>query len=199
MRSKDPDSATRRKLLDAAQGLMLAKGFVATSVDEICSEAGVTKGSFFHYFESKEALGKEALERFAAGQECKFGEALEGIEEPLERVYALIEVGMKTSRSHSTQGCLVGTFAQEISQTHPDLRASCERIFDGFADMVTRDLAAAKAKHAPKADFDPRSLGELFLAVIQGSLLVMKATGDRKQMEGNLRHLKTYIQKLYGK
>jgi TetR/AcrR family transcriptional regulator, transcriptional repressor for nem operon len=199
MRSKDPDPATRRKLLDAAQGLMLQKGFVATSVDEICEEAGVTKGSFFHYFESKEALGKEAIERFAAGQACKFGEATEEIEDPLERVYALLDVGVKTSRSPSTHGCLVGTFAQEISHTHPELRASCERIFDAFAGLVTRDLEAAKVKYAPRAAFDPRSLGKLFLAVVQGSLLVMKTTGDRKQMEGNLLHLKSYLKDLYGR
>ena len=64
MRTAQTHSPTKEKLLEAAQQLMLAKGFPATTVDEICEAAGFTKGSFFHYFESKEHLGKEVLDRF---------------------------------------------------------------------------------------------------------------------------------------
>src|SRR5689334_24216214 len=64
MRTAQTYTPTKEKLLDAAQQLMLSKGFPATTVDEICDTAGFTKGSFFHYFESKEQLGKEVLNRF---------------------------------------------------------------------------------------------------------------------------------------
>ena len=58
-RERDP-AATRQRLIDATVRLMLRQGFAATSVDRICGEAGLTKGSFFHHFESKEAVGKAA-------------------------------------------------------------------------------------------------------------------------------------------
>ena len=199
MRPRDPDPATRRKLLDSAVGLMLSKGFVATSVDEICSEAGVTKGSFFHYFDSKEELGQAALESFAKAQENRMVEACASVEDPLDRIYTLIDSIARRCRDSSARGCLVGTFAQEISATHPRLRHSCEQVFERFAGAVSQDLVAAKARYAPRAAFDPRTLGDLFLALVQGSLLVLKATGDRKQMEQNLLHLKSYLQELYGK
>jgi TetR/AcrR family transcriptional repressor of nem operon len=53
VRTKDPDPPTRNKLLDAAEELMLSKGYVATSLDEICGAAGVTKGSFFTTFRAR--------------------------------------------------------------------------------------------------------------------------------------------------
>ena len=199
MRPKDPDPITRKKLLDAAEQLMLQKGFVATSVDEICSGAGVTKGSFFHYFETKEALGKAALERFAQCQEGRFSAKCAPVKDPLERVYALIDCAITACRDPSTKGCLAGTFAQEISQTHPGLRKCCEQIFERFSDGVTRDLVAAKKLYAPQADFDAKGLGGFVLALLQGSLLVVKTTGDRKQMEKNILHLRNYLEALYGK
>jgi len=199
MRTKDPDSPTRTKLLDAAEELMLVKGFVATSVGEVCSAAGLTKGSFFHYFASKEALGKVLLERFAARQEAKFLDAFATIADPLDRVYRLIDCLTEGCRSPETKGCLVGTFAQEISDTHPELRAVCECSFERVADLVGEQLIAAKARHAPAAEFDATTLGQLFVALGQGSLLVLKATGDRDAMAANLRHFRNYLRTLFGR
>jgi TetR/AcrR family transcriptional repressor of nem operon len=199
MRTKDPAPATRCKLLDAAEALMLSKGFVATTVDEICSAARLTKGSFFHYFESKEELGKVLLERFSKNHEAAMMEACAEIEDPLERVYAMIDCAIEAARDPSTKGCLVGTFAQEISDTHPELRKVCECSFERVAEAVARDLVAAKERHAKKAPFDAESLGSYFLALGQGSLLLLKVTGDRKLMERNLLHFKRYLKSLYGR
>ena len=197
MRTKDPDPPTRNKLLEAAEDLMLAKGYVATSVDEICASAGVTKGSFFHYFRNKEALGKVLLERFSRKQESVFVEACAAIEDPLERVYCLIDCAIEGSRRPDMKGCLVGTFAQEISETHPELRQVCECTFERFAASVARDLIAAKETHAPDAEFDAESLGNYFLSLAQGSMLVLKTTGDRAAMAANLNHFKHYLKSLY--
>jgi TetR/AcrR family transcriptional regulator, transcriptional repressor for nem operon len=58
-----PASETRAKLLDAARDVIRAKGYAGSTVDDICAAAGVTKGSFFHYFDSKETLGIAAVEQ----------------------------------------------------------------------------------------------------------------------------------------
>src|SRR6516162_5022333 len=75
MKTAQVDSLTKQKLLDAALELMLAKGYTATSVDDVCTAAGLTKGSFFHYFESKEDLGKAVAERFYAGMHASLQSA----------------------------------------------------------------------------------------------------------------------------
>ena len=55
-----PSKDARTKLLDAALAVIRGKGFAATSVDELCQAAGVTKGAFFHHFHTKEELGVAA-------------------------------------------------------------------------------------------------------------------------------------------
>ena len=92
MKTTSNDSSTRDRLLDAAQALMLSKGYTATSVEEICTAAGLTKGSFFHYFEGKEHLGRAVAERFSASMRQVFESAPYHQEkEPLDRVYGRVE------------------------------------------------------------------------------------------------------------
>ena len=100
MRKPQPDSPTKRKLLAAAQNLMLAKGFTATTVDDVCESARLTKGSFFHYFETKEALGKAVLDRyvstmFQAIQDAPFLKK----DDPLQRIYGYVDFLIEMSRT----------------------------------------------------------------------------------------------------
>src|ERR1051325_1802517 len=92
MRTAQAQSPTKEKILDAAQRLMLAQGFPATTVDEICEAAGFTKGSFFHYFESKEHLGKEVLDRFYVFLQQTIDQgSYRKKSDPLQRVYGYVD------------------------------------------------------------------------------------------------------------
>lgn len=192
---------TREKLLDAAQQLMLAKGFVATTVDEICATAGLTKGSFFHYFRSKEDLGKAALDRFCHMRLKLMQESpAQKKRNPLERVYGCVDFAIEMSKSPMAQkGCLLGNFAQELSDTHPKFRSQCAQRFTDWTDLLKKELDEAKAKHLPRTRLDTQGLAEHFIAVIQGSLILGKAKQDMKVLEKNLLHYKRYLQALFGK
>src|SRR6516225_3123116 len=105
------DSLTKHKMLDAAQDLMLAKGYTATSVDEICEAAGLTKGSFFHYFEGKEHLGRLVAERFyASWQQLSRAAPFRRKKDPLDRVFGQVDFFIAMSRRPAWKGCLLGTF-----------------------------------------------------------------------------------------
>src|SRR5271167_651780 len=83
---------TKRKLVDAGVGLMRKQGFNATTVDDICSAAGVTKGGFFHYFKSKEDIAKAAMARFRDGKRQDFDNApFRKLADPLDRVYGRLD------------------------------------------------------------------------------------------------------------
>ena len=201
MRTAQRHSPTKERLFDAAQELMLAKGFPATTVEEICDEAGVTKGSFFHYFESKEKLGKELLKRFSASTQQKIEEApFHKEKDPLRRVYGYLEFTIQMCRDpQRQQGCLLGTFAQELSDTYPEIRSCCAQSFSEWADAFQGDLDEAKGKYPPKGTVDTKGLAEHFIAVMEGSLILAKAQGDMGVTERNIRHFKQYLKSLFGR
>lgn len=192
---------TKRALLDAAVRHMLQKGFTATTVDDICDGAGVTKGCFFYYFESKEELVKAAVRHFRENQQLLFdGAAFRSLADPLDRVYGRLELLIELARNEKLpMSCLVGNLAQEVSGTHEGIRCVCECALDSTASDFERDLAAARLKHAPEADFEPSSVARLFVTLIQGSLILGKALKNRQIFVDNLAHFRRYIDGLFGK
>lgn len=192
-------SRARDKLLDAAQRLMLAKGYPATTIEEICAAAKLTKGSFFHYFESKEDLGKALLERDADSGPQTGGSAYRMEKrDPLERVYGYLDFSAQVYQGpRGRTGCLLGNFAQELSDTHPAIRSLCAKRFDEWAATFKRALDEAKARHRPKTTLDTQSLAEHFIAVLEGSLILGKAHRDMGIVRKNLRHFRHYLEMIF--
>lgn len=195
MRSARTHSPTKEKLLDAAQRLMLAKGFVATKLDEICAAAKLTKGSFFHYFRNKDELGQAVLDRFVSGrarlmQQGPFHQE----RDPVKRVYGYIDLMIHLSKDpRGPKSCLLGSFAQELSDTHPPIRARCAQYFRLWAETVKKDLDEAKARNLPRGALDTRELAEHFIAVLEGALILAKAKRDPGVVAVHLRHFKRYV------
>ncbi|MBI5379009.1 MAG: TetR/AcrR family transcriptional regulator [Nitrospirae bacterium] len=192
-------SPTKERLIEAAERLMLAKGYEATSVEKICRQADLTKGSFFHYFGSKEDLARVVLDRFVSTRFQAFQQApFLKKRDPLQRVYGYVDFAIELSRNpQAINGCLLGNFAQELSHTRPKIRSRCAHHFVQWADALRQDLERAKAKHRPKTAIDAHSLAEHFIAVMEGSLILAKANQDMKVVEKNLSHYKRYLKSLF--
>jgi TetR/AcrR family transcriptional regulator, transcriptional repressor for nem operon len=193
---------TKRKLVDAGVTLMRARGYNATTVDHICSEAGVTKGGFFHYFKSKDELAQAALTRFRAGKAQDFADApFRKLADPLARVYGRLDFAKESTggSKHLTKGCLIGMFAQELSFTNPELRSACQDSFARMAKDFEKDLAEAKSLHAPKAGFNPKNVAMLYVAIIQGSLMLAKAAEANAVLHENIEQFRGHLQGLFGR
>ncbi len=201
MRTAKPTSETKLKLLEAAQRLMLAKGFTATSVDEICEAAEVTKGSFFHYFESKEDLGKEVLDHFMASMSVAISESpFSKKSDPLQRVFGFIDFMIEVSkRPERRSGCLLGNFAQILSDTHPDIGSLCAGYFSWWAQMLKHELDEAKVRHKIKKSLDTQVIAEHFIALFEGSLMLAKTQHDIEIIGRNLKNFKQYLRGLFSK
>lgn len=192
---------TKRKLVDAGVTLMRARGFNATSVDEICSAAGVTKGGFFHYFKSKDELARTALERFREGKAQAFAEApFRKLADPLDRIFGRLDFVKESTggKSGLTKGCLIGVFAQELSFTNPALRRASQEAFLKTAGDFEKDLTEAKSLHAPKADFDPKKLSLFYVSIIQGGLLMAKTAESNDVVMDNIEQFRAHLQNLFG-
>ncbi len=185
-------------MLDAAQELMLAKGFAATTIDEICTRAELTKGSFFHYFESKDRLGQVLLERFCCRTEEMHTSCCAQVSDPLKRVLNYIDGLIKVMGDPvMRKGCLLGMFAQELSQEQPKIRSVCAKGFDAWERRFGDDLAQAKQAYAPKASFDPHSVAQHLIAVMEGSLILAKVKRDMSPVLSSLKHFRRYVESLF--
>jgi TetR/AcrR family transcriptional repressor of nem operon len=192
---------TKRKLVDAGVKLMRLKGYHATSVDEICSSAGVTKGGFFHYFKSKEDLAQTAANYFRGVRRARFAEApFRTLPDPLDRVFGRLEFTKEifTAPSPLADGCLIGMFAQEVASTNPELRQLCEESFQHSAQDFEQDLAEAKKLYAPKADFDPKKLAFMYISIYQGSKMMAKALESQTVLADNLDQFRHCLENLFG-
>jgi TetR/AcrR family transcriptional regulator, transcriptional repressor for nem operon len=191
----------RDKLLDAAFGLIRAKGFSATSVDELCAAAGVTKGAFFHHFDSKDALGVAAADHWSTMTSGFFAQApYHAHAEPLERVMGYLDFRKEILRGAPPEfTCLVGTMVQEVHQSSPAIAAACDASISGHAERIESDIAAAMAAHGVGGDWTAKSLALHTQAVLQGAFILAKAKGGPAIAADSIDHLKRYIGLLFGR
>ncbi|MBI3605594.1 MAG: TetR/AcrR family transcriptional regulator [Nitrospirae bacterium] len=201
MRKANEHSPTKEKLLEMARQLMQTQGYSATSVDQICEAAGLTKGSFFHYFKSKEKLGKAVLDYYVLSSYQMILEApFFKKKDPLHRLYGYLDFMVERFKDPANESnCLLGNFAQELSDTHPEIRTRCAGHFTHLAELFKKTLDETKASYAPEARLDTQSLSDHFIAVLEGSILLAKAKQDKGIIEKSLRHFKQYLKTLFEK
>jgi len=187
--------ASKLKLLNAALHVIRERGYSATTVDDICHAAGVTKGSFFHHFKSKDDLALSAAAFWSEMTEGFFAVApYRRLDDPLQRLLGYVDF-----RAEIMQGelpdytCLLGTLVQETYATHPDIRAACEKGMSAHIAVLVADIEAAKRRHAPKAPWTAASVGYFIQSVLQGAFIYAKATQGPEVARDSLAHLRRYL------
>lgn len=196
---KRPVASARQKLLDAALSVIRTKGYAATTIDLLCAEAGVAKGSFFHHFKNKEALGVAAAEYWSEMTGAFFDAApYHDHADPLDRVLGYIDFRKAILTGKVPQfTCLVGTMVQEVYETYPELRAACDASISGHAAKIEADIAEAVKLHGIRADCTPRSLALHTQAVLQGAFILAKAKGSADIAATSVDHLRRYLELLF--
>lgn len=191
----------RTRLLEAARDVIRAQGFAATSVDDLCKAAGVTKGAFFHHFDNKEALGVAAADYWAETTSALFKNApYHDLDDPLDRLLGYVEFRKQIIEGDLAEfTCLVGTMTQEIYGSHPAIREACAASIFGHAQTLEPYIAEAMKTRRIKADWTPASLARHTQAVLQGAFILAKATGDRAVALESVDHLKRYLTLLFSR
>jgi TetR/AcrR family transcriptional regulator, transcriptional repressor for nem operon len=186
---------SKTRLLGAALHVIRAKGYAATTVDDICHSAGLTKGSFFHHFKSKDDLALSAAAYWSELTEGFFAAGpYHHSTDPLERLLGYVDF-----RGEILQGeladytCLLGTLVQETYATHPDIRAACDKGMSTHIAHITRDIEAAKQLYAPDAAWSAESVGYFIQSVLQGAFIFAKAKQGPEIVREDLAHLRRYL------
>ncbi|WP_226783117.1 TetR/AcrR family transcriptional regulator [Oceaniglobus trochenteri] len=199
MATKQIKRSARDKLLDAALKIIRAKGYSATRVEEICAEAGVTKGAFFHHFRNKEDWGVAAAQHWSGMTGALFeGAPYHRHDDPFDRLIGYVEFRKAIIEGDVEEfTCLVGTMTQEIYGSHPELREACAASIFGHAATLVPDIEAAMAARGLEPGWTAASLAAHTQAVLQGAFILAKATGDRDTARDSVDHLRRYIELLF--
>jgi TetR/AcrR family transcriptional repressor of nem operon len=192
-------SPARQKLLDAALRVIREQGYTATTVADLCSAAGVTKGAFFHHFASKDELGLAAARHWSTLTAALFAAApYHAHADPLPRVLGYIDF-RKSLLQGEVPGftCLVGTMVQEAFATHPEIREACDAAISAHAATLEADIAAAMAQYGLRASWTPVSLALHAQAVLQGAFILAKARSSAAIAAQSVDHLRRYVELLF--
>lgn len=190
---------SKLKILEAALKVIREKGYAATRVEDICETAGLTKGSFFHHFKTKEELAIAAADYWSSMTGELFATApYHQHEDPLERLLAYVDFRKALLTGEVSEfTCLVGTMVQETFDTEPAIRDACERSISEHAAKIETDISEAMARYGIKADWSAESLALYTQVVLQGAFILAKAKGGPAVAEAAVDHLRRYIELLF--
>jgi TetR/AcrR family transcriptional repressor of nem operon len=199
MQAVETRHESKTRILNAALTVIRTKGYTATRIEDVCEAAGLTKGSFFHHFDTKEELAIAAADYWSEITSALFAAApYHAPADPLQRVLAYVDF-----RKALLQGklpeftCLVGTMSQEVYDTHPAIREACEHSISGHAATLVPDIQAAIQQYGIKADWTAESLALYTQATIQGAFILAKAKQTPEVAAECIDHLRRYLELLF--
>lgn len=167
---------TRELLLRAGLEALTEKGFSATGLEEILSRVGVPKGSFYHYFDSKEAYGLDLIERYGAFFAHKLDRHLRNQAlSPLDRLRAFVTDATEgMARFDFRRGCLIGNLGQEMGALPESFRIRLKNTFEDWQARLSACLIEAQDAGRLAPDADPAKLAAIFWIGWEGAVLRAK-------------------------
>ncbi len=182
---------TRQKLIEAGVRAMLEKSYHAVGIKAVLDDVGVPKGSFYHYFKSKEQFGIEVIEH-------SVGEHLERIKSslkdrdssPLQRFRTFFEAGRNCYYNKQyRQACLVSKLATEVSEMSPAMRAALKSGLDQWRTLFAQFIREAQAEGEIDSSHDPEELAGFIQFAWEGAVMRMQVDRDVAPLD----RFRTYV------
>ncbi len=186
---------SKEKLVRAARNLMLAQGYPITSVDDIIEAAGVSKGSFYHYFDSKEELALTAMHEFLAdGAALMMDGPFRDIPDPRKRAIAFLKHIERVTTRLWDHGCLLVMFSVELAGTSPRVREETSAVLLDLINKVGAILRPLTKEGGGSMPTTASAMANMYMAIIDGSLVYARATGDSSCIARNLKTFRQQIE-----
>lgn len=188
--------ATRDAIVAAATRLMQIRGYHATSLDDVLTESGVGKGTFYHYFASKEDLGYALLERIVAAFVAHTLDPCfsDPTGRPLSQIHCFLDRVVETQRAvNCVGGCPLGNLASELSDVHEGFRARLAAVFSAWRARLTQALDEAHRRGDVTDSCRPEAVAHFLVAALEGAILMTKVNKDIAVMEQCAEEMRRYL------
>jgi TetR/AcrR family transcriptional regulator, transcriptional repressor for nem operon len=195
--------ATKTRILDAAEALIMGHGLAGTSIDMVLEKAGITKGAFFYHFKSKSGLARALVQRYADREEKLLNEHLQRAErlsrDPLQQVLILIGLFQETADQliDPSAGCLIASYVYQFEELDKEIREISagailqwrQRLGDKFEEVI--------ANYPPRFPVTGKELADNFVSASEGGFVLVRILREPKQLHQQLAHYRNYIELLF--
>ena len=195
--------ATREKILDGAQELILDLGYSGMKVDHVLEHVGITKGAFFHHFKTKDDLAKALLRRYNSKDALIYAETRDRAEklsdDPLQQIIIFIRLfeDMFSELTEPYPGCLLASYLYELQQFDDETRGMLHEAFARWRTLLQEKFELIIKKYPPKNPVSASQLADGFTVVLEGAFITGKAMNEAKLVTEQLRLYRNYIELLF--
>ena len=178
--------------------LLQKQNFSSLNIDEVCAQADLSKGAFYHHFKSKDDFNDQATKYYVNQMMTTIQEDYITDIDPLQRVYYFVEkFKVLTNQGMLSEGCLVGNSSQEISKFNENIKMKNKEYFETWMEAMIFDINESITKHKPTLSINSRNLAQMFVALLQGSILMDKVYMDKSLINENINLYKKFIEMLF--
>lgn len=196
---------TRERILEAAEDLILRRGFAATSIDDILKETKLTKGAFFHHFKDKGELARVLIERVAQRDYGLFArwdtEARAATDDPLERVFVFLRLFEEYIDVAPTNiiGCMYTAYTYESMQFDAAINRFVSSSIREWTALYERNFIEVLARYKPVRPVKAADLAEMIVSLIEGGFVLARAHRDPVAISRQSKHFRDYLELLFNK
>jgi len=186
---------TREQILFEAACLFNVKGYWGVALSDMMHATGLGKGGIYNHFESKEKLALAAFDYAVSLIHARFERALAGVSGARDRLRAYLVFFEDYSRNPPIPGgCPIMNTAIEHDDGNPELRKRSREAMELWRQFIVRTVRRGIKNHEMRPDNDPEQVGTVFIATIEGAVMLSKLYGDISHVDRALAHLKRYIE-----
>lgn len=187
---------TRARIVEAAMELFWLKGYASTSIADILSRSQVNSGSLYYFFPGKQDVLLAVLEAYREGiRSMLLDPAWEGVDDPLERVFALLaQYRRLIVETETDYGCPIGSLALELHDADPVVRQRLAENFTAWVDAVEGCFIGASHRFREGTDF--RGLAELALNVMEGGVMQSRTYRDVAHFDRAVTQYRIFVEGL---
>lgn len=196
---------TRQRILDAAEAMILDRGYAGTSLDQLIRSLGLTKGAFFHHFDSKSDLARDLIQRFSERGVCLFQDTKARAEklsdDPLQQLLIIIGLYMEMFEglTEPYPGCLLAAYVYELQLFDEELKP----IINAEFRLVRRELSTLidriRLRYPARAEVDSAALADMFSSTFEGAFVLSKSLNEPQVTAQQLGLYRTFIETLFAK
>ncbi|WP_298970662.1 TetR/AcrR family transcriptional regulator [uncultured Roseobacter sp.] len=194
---------TKSLILDIAESAVLAKGFEATSIEEIAAAAEISRSGFFYHFKDKNELARAMIERYIENEDKLYNDLFDRARQLHDDPLHAMLIGLKLlaelldDMPNGHPGCVIASTTYQDRLFDAGVRELNRQAILGWRKRFRGMFEEIAEAHPLRVEVNMDALGDMVSSVVEGGLVLERALGEPRTVSSQIMHLRTYIRLLF--